>query len=124
MSVEAVTLETVEAGEMELQAAAQTCVLVTCKSAALQSLSLLCCDRRHDAMGTIRATWVPGGKLPVKPQSSLQAVLVFYICLCSENGWREVLETESGYLEQKEEAKLWQQRLENQHCPAVLQLAG
>lgn len=93
MSAEAVSLETVEAGEMELQAAAQTCVLVTCKSAALQSLGLLCCDRRRDTKGTIHATRVLDGKLPVKPQSSLQAALVFYIRLCNENGWHEVLET-------------------------------
>lgn len=105
-SAEAVGLETVEAGERELQAAAQAYVLVSCRSAALHSLRLLYCCQRQDPKGAIQGTYFLDRKLPVKPKFSVQGVLVFHICLRNGNGWHEVPETESGYLEKKEEAKL------------------
>lgn len=98
-----------------------------CLSAANQlhphNLGLLCCGQRQDPKGAIQGTHFLDRKVPAKPQFSVQGVLVFHVHLCNGNGWRGVLETESGYLEQKEEAKLWWQRLENQHWTVVCQLA-
>ena len=87
VSVEAVGLETVEAGEMELQAAAQAYVLVSCKSGcALCSLSLLYCGQRWDPKGAIQGTHFLDRTLTVKPQFSVRGVLVFHIPLCNGNG--------------------------------------
>lgn len=96
---------------MELWAAAQAYVPVSCKSTALLSLSLQYCGQRRARRGAIQGTYFLGRKLPVKPQFSVQGVLMFHVCLGNGTGRHEVPETESGYREQKKkqscDGKVW-----------------
>lgn len=81
----------------------QAYVLVSCRSAALHSLSLLYCGQRWDSKETIQGTHFPDKRLPVKPQFS------YGVCGCSTYIYVmrmadiKILR-QSGYLEQKEEA--------------------
>lgn len=69
-SAEAADLETKGSGEMELQAAVQAYMLVSCKT-TLHSLSLLYSGQIRDPKGVIQGTHFLDGKLLAKPQSSV-----------------------------------------------------
>jgi len=71
VSVEAVGLESIEAGEMELRTATHAHMLVSCKSTALHSLSLLYCGQRQNTKGATQGARFLGRKLTVKPQFSV-----------------------------------------------------
>lgn len=67
--------------------------------------------QRWGRRGAIQGTYFLGRKLPVKPQFSVQGVLMFHVCLGNGTGRHEVPETESGYREQKKkqscDGKVW-----------------